>query len=124
MVVLPLVPVMPTSVSAALGSPARRAATCASSRRGSAQRTRTTSGASTAPSATTTHGATRDGFGHVPPAVGRLPGESEEDVAGADAARVGGRAAHLRVGASLHRDGAEPVEQRTQPHQGCALGRS
>jgi hypothetical protein len=70
------------------------------------------------------HGATRDGFGHVPPAVGRLPGESEEGVAGADAARVGGRAAHVRVGASLHRDGAEPVEQRTQPHQGCALGRS
>ena len=53
-VVLPFVPVMPTSVSAALGSPARRAANRASRRRGSAHRTRTAPGASTSSSLTTT----------------------------------------------------------------------
>src|SRR4030095_14541055 len=106
-VVLPLVPVTPTSVSAALGSPASRAATYPSSRLGSGQRTRTTPGASSVPSATTTAAPRASGLlRDVPRAVRGAPGQGEERVTAPDTTRVGAHAAHLDV-VAVHRDGAE-----------------
>ena len=109
-VVLPLVPVIPTTGSAAVGSPWKRAAATAIAERTSS--TCTSGTPSPSGRATTSAAAPRcDGVGGEVVAVAGEAGHAEEQEAGLHRAVVVGQAGDLHVGRAL----AEQVAQGHRP---------
>ncbi len=120
MVVLPLVPVTPTSVSAALGSPARRAAASARTRRGSGVHT------SGRPPRVDRHRrenclrAARPRVGDVPRAVVPPSRQRDEEIARGHAPRVE-RDPSDRDVLRARLDRRQSAQQRAEAHHGAAL---